>query len=173
MIRGDNKNVDDAFLSLTETELLRFGVCPRTWKDVKVGDLILCLKNECFPADMVLLTTSDSRGGAFIETASLDGETNLKLKQTHRNTFDWLTDDLASALHRVYCRRGELVCQPPNRDLHAFEGVLDIDSGVADLLQEGGEKNKRAGRRLSAASGGGYSASSLTAGGGEGLSRSA
>ncbi|PHJ14617.1 phospholipid-translocating p-type flippase subfamily protein, partial [Cystoisospora suis] len=74
---NENKNLEETYLCLTENELLRFGVCPRTWKDVKVGDLILCLKNECFPADMILLTTSDSRGGAFIETASLDGETNL------------------------------------------------------------------------------------------------
>lgn len=131
-------------LALSENELLRFGVCPRLWKDVKVGDLILCLKNECFPADMVLLTTSDTRGGAFIETASLDGETNLKLKQTHHKTFEWLSDDLAAALHRVFCRTGELSCQPPNRDLHVFEGVLELGRGAAYLPQEGGETDKRA-----------------------------
>ncbi len=42
---------------------------------------------ECFPADMVLLATSDGFGVAYIETANLDGETNLKLKQAHQSNF--------------------------------------------------------------------------------------
>ena len=50
------------------------------WKDVKVGDIVKILKNEYFPADLILLSSSDENGISYIETKSLDGETNLKHK---------------------------------------------------------------------------------------------
>ena len=37
-------------------------------------------KDENVPADLVLLSSVDEEGLAFIETAELDGETNLKIK---------------------------------------------------------------------------------------------
>ena len=35
-------------------------------------------ENEYFPADVVILNTSEKKGACFIETKNLDGETNLK-----------------------------------------------------------------------------------------------
>ena len=37
-------------------------------------------KNEFFPADIVLLSSSAAKNMCFIETKGLDGETNLKHK---------------------------------------------------------------------------------------------
>jgi magnesium-transporting ATPase (P-type) len=37
-------------------------------------------KNQRFPADLILLKSSDASGIAYVETMSLDGETNLKHK---------------------------------------------------------------------------------------------
>ena len=50
------------------------------WKDVMTGNLIMVEKDENVPADLVLLASVDEEGLAFIETAELDGETNLQIK---------------------------------------------------------------------------------------------
>lgn len=42
--------------------------------------MIKVLENESFPADLVMLSTSEDNGSAYINTMNLDGETNLKEK---------------------------------------------------------------------------------------------
>lgn len=37
---------------------------------------------------MLLLTSSDPKNAAYIETKSLDGETNLKFKKVHKDMMD-------------------------------------------------------------------------------------
>jgi P-type E1-E2 ATPase len=49
----------------------------KTSADLKIGDLMLCQNGDKFPADLVLLTSSND-GDCFIKTSSLDGEKNLK-----------------------------------------------------------------------------------------------
>ena len=54
------------------------------WSEVVTGEVCLVKEEERFPADLILLSSSLPGGNAFIETASLDGEKNLK----PRNAFD-------------------------------------------------------------------------------------
>ncbi len=49
---------------------------------LSVGDIVLINQNEVFPADILCLATAHKRGHCFVETASLDGETNLKIKES-------------------------------------------------------------------------------------------
>ena len=49
-----------------------------TWKDICAGDIIRVSCDEMIPADMLFVSGSNSHGTCFVETASLDGENNLK-----------------------------------------------------------------------------------------------
>ena len=55
-----------------------------TWKSLRVGNIIKVESGEKFPADLLLLCAATEKGGgcgqAYVETKSLDGETNLKLR---------------------------------------------------------------------------------------------
>uniref|UniRef100_A0A671ST68 Uncharacterized protein n=1 Tax=Sinocyclocheilus anshuiensis TaxID=1608454 RepID=A0A671ST68_9TELE len=48
-------------------------------KNIRVGDIVRVAKDETFPADLVLLSSDRAEGTCHITTASLDGETNLKV----------------------------------------------------------------------------------------------
>jgi magnesium-transporting ATPase (P-type) len=53
----------------------------KTWKELKVGDIILIFGDDEIPADTVVLSCGGVQGeSCFVETAAIDGETNLKLK---------------------------------------------------------------------------------------------
>ena len=45
----------------------------------QVGDILKIVQNQPLPADLLFLTTSHRKGHAFVDTSSLDGETNLKV----------------------------------------------------------------------------------------------
>uniref|UniRef100_A0A8C2ZXA8 ATPase phospholipid transporting 11B (putative) n=1 Tax=Cyclopterus lumpus TaxID=8103 RepID=A0A8C2ZXA8_CYCLU len=48
-------------------------------KNIRVGDIVRVAKDETFPADLALLSSDRADGTCHITTASLDGETNLKV----------------------------------------------------------------------------------------------
>lgn len=67
----------------------------------------------------MLLSTSEPNGLCYIETAELDGETNLKAKQCLNETSEMGQD------HELLSQfTGEIVCEPPNNILNRFDGTL-------------------------------------------------
>lgn len=94
----------------------------RRWKDINVGDLIRVRANEEVPADIVVISSSDSEGSCYVETKNLDGETNLKTKTSlacgsslqHsrdlRNTKFWIE------------------CDGPNPHLYQFKGTIHYEN---------------------------------------------
>ena len=97
------------------------------WIDVKVGDIIRVESEEPFPADIVLLASSEPEGLCYIETANLDGETNLKIKQAIPETSHLVSSAELSRLG------GRVRSEQPNSSLYTYEATLTMQSG-------GGEK---------------------------------
>ncbi|KAK9305516.1 hypothetical protein QLX08_003517 [Tetragonisca angustula] len=109
----------DDEINMREVEVLRDGHWQWIqWRNIAVGDVVKVHNNNFFPADLILLSSSEPQGMSFIETANLDGETNLKIRQAHPDTASLL--DAAELMNF----RANIQCEPPNRHLYEFNGVL-------------------------------------------------
>lgn len=91
------------------------------WKKLRVGDLVKVYKDEYFPADLVLLSSSYEDGICYVETMNLDGETNLKLKHALDVTAS-LSDENSFQHFKAMIK-----CEDPNEDLYSFVGTLYYD----------------------------------------------
>ncbi|GMI76738.1 Aminophospholipid ATPase 9 [Hibiscus trionum] len=90
------------------------------WMDLKVGDIVKVEKDEFFPADLILLSSSYEEAICYVETMNLDGETNLKLKQALDATSS-LHDDSSFQNFKAVIR-----CEDPNANLYSFVGSLEL-----------------------------------------------
>ncbi|CAK6975885.1 phospholipid-transporting ATPase ID-like [Scomber scombrus] len=89
------------------------------WMEVQVGDIIKLENNQFVTADLLLLSSSESMNLVYIETAELDGETNLKVKQALP-----VTGDLGDNIEKLAGFDGEVHCEAPNNRLDRFTGTL-------------------------------------------------
>ncbi|XP_014066505.2 phospholipid-transporting ATPase VD isoform X1 [Salmo salar] len=89
------------------------------WQDVHVGDFVRLSCNEIIPADMLLLYSSDPHGVCYIETANLDGETNLKQRQLVRDLPRQGSELTPENFH------SRIECENPNNDLSRFRGFME------------------------------------------------
>lgn len=91
----------------------------KRWKDIRVGEIIKVHANETLPCDMVLLSTSDATGVAYVQTINLDGESNLKTRYAKQETFLKVPEkDKITGL---------IKCEKPNRNIYGFQANMDID----------------------------------------------
>ncbi|XP_017889668.1 phospholipid-transporting ATPase ID isoform X6 [Ceratina calcarata] len=89
------------------------------WSQVQVGDVIRMENDQFVAADVLLLSTSEPNGLCYIETAELDGETNLKCRQCLTETAEMMDN------HELIGQfDGEIVCETPNNLLNKFDGTL-------------------------------------------------
>ncbi|OQR81958.1 phospholipid-transporting ATPase [Thraustotheca clavata] len=104
------------------------------WKDIRVGDIIQVKKYEAVPADILLLAVHEANpsapvGMCFVETKSLDGETNLKIRQALSCTYAQLSDPLA--LGRL---PGRVYSELPNHDINTYSGRYEPDEKSDTLV---------------------------------------
>ncbi|KAL4317184.1 hypothetical protein HN51_071163 [Arachis hypogaea] len=91
------------------------------WKKLRVGDIVKVCKDEYFPADILLLSSSYGDGVCYVETMNLDGETNLKLKHALDAT-SHLQDEKPIQRFRAMVK-----CEDPNENLYSFIGNLHYE----------------------------------------------
>ncbi|KAI8470537.1 MAG: ATPase, phospholipid transporter [Monoraphidium minutum] len=114
------------------------------WKDIVAGDLIKVMEGEEVPADLVLLSTPDPEFLCYVETANLDGETNLKIK------YCWtpgVTGKTRADEFRGFVDTCVVGCEPPNPRLYVFDGFMDVNGtkyplDVNNLLLRGSTLRK-------------------------------
>ena len=113
------------------------------WKNVQVGDFVRLYNDEQIPADIVILSTSDHDGVCYVETKNLDGETNLKI----RNSLH-----CGQRVRRARdCERSDFVIEsePPHANLYSYSGVVrwlqhdakSLDSEPAEMAEPIGINN--------------------------------
>ena len=100
------------------------------WRDLRVGDVARVRGDAEIPADMLLVASSDPASLAYVETANLDGETNLKVKcvapifaaDPLDGATTFATDPLDAAKLVRALGGAHLECEAPNNQLYKFEG---------------------------------------------------
>ncbi|XP_043698497.1 phospholipid-transporting ATPase 1-like [Telopea speciosissima] len=97
----------------------------KRWKDIKVGEILRVSSNETIPCDMVLLSTSDPTGVAYIQTINLDGESNLKTRFARQETLSKMIEKEGVL--------GQIKCERPNRNIYGFLGNMEIDEKRVSL----------------------------------------
>ncbi|BBM97303.1 hypothetical protein Mp_1g04630 [Marchantia polymorpha subsp. ruderalis] len=100
--------------------VLKKGIKTRTQaQDIQVGDILWLRDQDEVPCDMVLLGTSEPGGICYVETAAMDGETDLKTRVVPPPCIG-LTSDL---LHKI---KGVIECPQPDKDIRRFDANLRL-----------------------------------------------
>ncbi|ORY37234.1 phospholipid-translocating P-type ATPase [Rhizoclosmatium globosum] len=132
-VAEDSKRAkQDAIVNATKVKTLHGSqFVDKKWKDVVVGDIVRVENGQFFPADLILLSSSEPDALCYIETSNLDGETNLKIRQGIPETAHLLDPDSVSLLS------GEIKSELPNNSLYTYEGTITFDGGKTVPLDPG------------------------------------
>ncbi|KAM7490496.1 hypothetical protein LguiA_033417 [Lonicera macranthoides] len=88
-------------------------------QDIRVGNIVWLRENDEVPCDLVLIGTSEPQGLCHVETAALDGETDLKTRMIPPAC---MGIDL-ELLHKI---KGVIECPKPDRDIRRFDANLRL-----------------------------------------------
>ncbi|SMN21130.1 similar to Saccharomyces cerevisiae YER166W DNF1 Aminophospholipid translocase (flippase) that localizes primarily to the plasma membrane [Maudiozyma saulgeensis] len=101
------------------------------WKNVRVGDIVRVHNNDEIPADLIILSTSDNDGGCYVETKNLDGETNLKVRQSLKCSSNIKTS------RDITRSKFWIESEGPHSNLYLYQGNLKwIDSDTNSYHNE-------------------------------------
>jgi len=103
----------------------------KRWKDIRVGDIVKVLRDNQFPADIVVLNSSAQKGICYVETKNLDGETNLKHKMARAEVLKVATNEAS-----IINLQGTISCEMPSPALYSYEGAIKIGDNLIPLSSE-------------------------------------
>ena len=92
---------------------------------MKVGDILVISENESIPADCVVLYSSNPNGICYMQTTNIDGETNLKM----RNSVSFIQEELEKChskeekIQMVSDMELEVECPTPNSHIYQFPAL--------------------------------------------------
>jgi phospholipid-translocating ATPase len=126
MVSAVREAVDDYFRHRSdkkanerEVVVLREGRRDKiTSAELCVGDLVLVRCDEDFPADLVCVATSED-GLCYIQTANLDGESDLKARVAPAQTKSLAVDE-------AWKLRCCIECPTPNADVYRFDASMRL-----------------------------------------------
>lgn len=113
---SDNKE-NNSKCQIYNTALNKFE--EKKWYRIKIGDIVKVFKDEQIPADLLLLNTSEESGFCYIETKNIDGETNLKNKQSNQIFKQAIQNDEDLSKLKYVC-----VTKPPDEFIYKFNATL-------------------------------------------------
>ena len=90
-------------------------------QDIQVGNIVMVSKDEFFPCDLIMLSNSSAGNTAYIETASIDGEKNLKIRNSVNETHNFVKHD------EVIRFMSEVKCDLPNNSIYTFAGSINLN----------------------------------------------
>ena len=96
------------------------------WFQLQVGDFVRIDSRDSVPADVIILGVAEKskvpQGICYVETKSLDGETNLKIRNAVPSTLQRVSLGPGSLRDLV----GSVQMEHPNKLIDTFNGVLDL-----------------------------------------------
>ena len=110
-----------------ETEKQSRYICP--------GDIVKLEGQMASPVDLLLILTSlnDDGNKCFIETANIDGETNLKVREGPPGLLDGLGPLIAAGKPVPELFKGSMSFEAPNKNIHNFVGTLKLDASPESI----------------------------------------
>eukprot|EP00668_Euglena_longa_P012202 GGOE01014636.1.p1 GENE.GGOE01014636.1~~GGOE01014636.1.p1 ORF type:complete len:1133 (-),score=405.57 GGOE01014636.1:276-3674(-) len=113
-------------------------------QDIRVGDVVLVEDSHEFPCDLFLLASADPEGLAYIQTANIDGEIDLKPRSALKEVADLMLGSSRSADGQYYAAPteaitlfpGELTCEVPNKHIYEFASSLRLHDKTISVCKD-------------------------------------
>ncbi|XP_048557382.1 phospholipid-transporting ATPase 2-like isoform X1 [Triticum urartu] len=94
-------------------------------REIHVGNIVWLHENDEIPCDLVLIGTSDPQGICYVETAALDGETDLKTRIIPSICADLSSEQLGKI-------KGVVECPNPDNDIRRFDANMRLFPPIID-----------------------------------------
>ena len=97
------------------------------WQELLEGDIIEVKENEEFPADCMILDSSEMEHHCLLDTSSLDEDQVVRARHSAEDTRN-ISGKVIDPSDYIKVIDGTLKYEPPNNRFYEFEGVMKLTS---------------------------------------------